>query len=94
MTTWNTLYLELLNHPWLIGNDECYFPQVSDRISDVVERNLGRQQDIDIEGRKRRGGRQESRILWQGDYDDREEDHEHEPYACVKVIDQHHYLCI
>ena len=73
-----------------------YFPQVSDRISDVVERNLGRQEDIDIdiEGRKRRGRRHESRILWQGDYDDdREEDHEHEPYACVKVISASEFRC-
>ena len=62
---------------------------MSDRIYDVVERNLGRQQDIEI-GRKRRR-RQETRIMWQGDGDDDvdtggHEDHEDEPYACVKVM--------
>ena len=49
----------------------------------MIHRNSGRQQDIEI-GRERIG-RQESRILWQGDYDDREV-LEQEPYACVKVI--------
>ena len=49
----------------------------------MIHRNSGRQQDIEI-GRERIG-RQESRILWQDDYDDRE-DLEQEPYACVKVI--------
>ena len=62
---------------------------MSDRIYDAIARNSGRQQDIEIG--KKRTGRHESRILWQGDYDDREanrdyQDHEHEPYACVKVI--------
>ena len=62
---------------------------MSDRIYDVVERTLGRQQDIEI-GRKRRR-RQETRIMWQGDDDDDvdtggHEDHEDEPYACVKVM--------
>ena len=66
-------------------------PQVSDRIYDVVERNLGRQQDIDIGRKRRRRRRQETRIMWQGDDDDDvdtggHEDHEDEPYACVKVM--------
>ena len=64
---------------------------MSDRIYDVVERNLGRQQDIDIGRKRRRRRRQETRIMWQGDDDDDvdtggHEDHEDEPYACVKVM--------
>ena len=63
--------------------------EVSDRIYDVVERNLGRQQDIDIGRKRRRRRRQETRIMWQGDDDEDtggHEDHEDEPYACVKVM--------